>query len=491
MRFERRSGLFLHLTSLPGPDGVGDMGAGADAFLDFLERADQSLWAICPVGPTSGAHGNSPYQAFSAFAGDPLLVDLRDLDARGYVDVGEPGFPEREVAYDRVRAHKEEHLRRAFAGFREKASDDERERFEAYRAETDWLADYALFAALKDEFEGAAWVEWPREIKTRDPAAVERYRADLADEVAFRAFVQWVFDEQWDSLRERAAERGVDIVGDVPIYVALDSADVWANPDVFEVDDTGNPTVVAGVPPNPGDSGQRWGNPLYDWGALGETGYEWWLDRFERVLSLTDIARLDHFKGFDEYWAIPADSDDPADGEWRAGPSHDLFEAARERLGGLPFVVEDLGFADGGLRALREAFGFPAMYVPQYANWCESGNPYQPMHYPENAIAYTSTHDTDTAVGYYRSLDEDQRECLQYNLGTDGEEIHWDLIDAVWNSNAALALTTVPDLQGLGSEARFNTPGTAEGNWRWRATRNEFDDATAERLAQLTDLTLR
>ncbi len=491
MRFDRRSGLFLHLTSLPGPDGVGDLGAGADTFLDFLDDADQTLWAICPVGPTSGAHGNSPYQAFSAFAGDPLLVDLRDLEARGYVDVDAPDFPERTVEYDRVRAHKDEHLRRAFEGFREGAEDGERERFERYRAETDWLADYALFTALKGEFEGAAWTDWPREIRTREPAALEDYREELADEIAFHAFVQWVFDEQWAGLRERAAARGVDLVGDVPIYVALDSADVWARPESFELDEEGTPTAVAGVPPNPGDDGQRWGNPLYDWDALAAENYGWWLDRLERVLELTDIARLDHFKGFDEYWAIPARSDDPADGEWREGPGGAFFEAARERLGGLPFVVEDLGFADGGLRALRERFDFPAMYVPQYADWCEAGNPYQPMHYPENAIAYTATHDTDTAVGYYRSLGEEQRDCLQYNLGTDGEGIHWDLIDAVWNSDAALALTTVPDLQGLGSEARFNTPGTAANNWRWRATEADFDDSTAERLAQLTDLTLR
>jgi len=493
MRFERQSGLFLHLTSLPGPDGVGDLGAGAHAFLDFLAAADQSLWQFCPLGPTSGAHGNSPYQSFSAFAGAPMLVDLRDLRTRGYLDDADPpDFPAERVAYDRVRSYKRERLREAHAAFAADADEDEHACFDAFRErESAWLADYALFAALKDEFEGRPWTEWPTEIKTREPHAVERYREQHREEVDFHAFVQWVFDEQWRRLREAAAERGVKLVGDVPIYVAFDSADVWATPEAFDLTPDGDPAAVAGVPPNPGDDGQRWGNPVYDWDALADSGYEWWVSRLDRLLDLVDMARLDHFKGFDEFWAIPADSDDPADGEWRDGPGAAFFETLRAELGGLPFLVEDLGFVDERLHDLRAAFDFPGMCVPQYADWCEAGNPYQPMHYPENRVAYTSTHDTDTVVGYYEALSETQRDCLHYNLGTDGEDVHWDLVEAVWNADAALAMTTPQDLLGLGSEARFNTPGTEDGNWRWRLREGELDDGIASRLAQLTDVTLR
>jgi 4-alpha-glucanotransferase len=492
MRFDRRSGVFLHLTSLPGPDGVGDLGAGATAFLDFLERADQSLWQFCPVGPTSGAHGNSPYQSFSAFAGDPLLVDLRDLAERGYLDgVEAPGFSEHEVEYERVREHKSDHLRRAFAGFEADAGPEARERFAAFRERASaWLDGYTLFAALKDEFDDRPWTAWPDALERRDPDALAEYREELADELAYHAFVQWVFDEQWRWLRDRADERGVELVGDVPVYVGLDSADVWANPEAFDLTDAGEPGAVAGVPPA-GDDGQRWGNPVYDWDALAERGYDWWVRRLDRVLDLCDSARLDHFKAFDAFWAIPADADDPAAGEWRDAPGHDFFGTVRAELGELPFIVEDLGFADEGVADLRDGFDFPGMFVPHYADWCEGGNPYQPMHYPTNAVAYTSTHDTDTAMGYYEDLDERQRECLHYNLGTDGEAFNWDLIDAVWNSDAALAITTVQDLLGLGSETRFNTPGTAEGNWRWRVTEEGLDPGVADRLAQLTDLTLR
>ena len=496
MRFDRRSGVFLHVTSLPGRHGIGDLGDGAVDFLEFLDRADQSLWQVCPLGPTTAAAGHSPYQTLSGFAGEPLLIDLDDLGDRGYLDDGEleppAGVSATETAYDAVREFKRDRLRTAFERFRDHPADGDRNAFETFRErESDWLADYTLFAALRERHDGAAWTDWPAPVRRRDPEALVDAREELATEVEFRVFCQWLFDEQWRRLREAAHDRGIEIVGDLPIYVAFDSADVWAAPEAFLLDDDGTPSAVAGVPPNPGDDGQRWGNPLYDWDRLADRGYDWWLGRLRRLFDLVDVTRIDHFKGFDEFWAIPADADDPAAGEWRDGPGADFFQTVERELGDLPFLAEDLGFLDQSTVALRDRFGFPGMRVPQYADWCTEGDRYQPMHYPADSVGYTSTHDTDTFAGYYADLPGDQRDCLHYNLGSDGEEVTWDVIEAVWNSEAGLAITTVQDLLGLGSEARFNTPGTAEGNWRWRVTAEQLDGAVADRLARITDATLR
>ncbi|WP_123539381.1 4-alpha-glucanotransferase [Halosimplex salinum] len=496
MQQERRSGVFLHLTSLPGPHGIGDLGDGARQFLDFLDRADQSLWQFCPVGPTSEAYGHSPYGSSSAFAGNPLLVDLTDLAERGYLDESDLDGPAdsdpSEVDYATVAPSKRDRLREAYESFAADAPESDRAAFEAFRErESNWLDDYALFAALKAAHDGAPWTDWPTDLASRDPEALAEARESHADAVGYHEFVQWTFDRQWRALRDDAAERGVELVGDLPIYVALDSADVWANQDVFQLDGAGDPTAVAGVPPNPGDDGQRWGNPVYDWDALREDDFGWWLDRLDRLLELVDVARIDHFKAFDEFWAIPAGADDPAAGEWRPGPGAEFFEAVRDDQGGLPFVVEDLGFVDESMVALRDRFEFPGMVVPHYADWCSEGDRYKPVNYPRQSVAYTSTHDTDTAVGYYESLPEDQRDCLHYALATDGDRIAWDLIEAVWDSESVLALTTMPDLLELGSEARFNTPGTAEGNWRWRVTTDQLDPDIADELAGITAATLR
>ncbi|SFG80375.1 4-alpha-glucanotransferase [Halopelagius inordinatus] len=494
MRFERQSGVFMHLTSLPGPHGVGDLGDGARTFVDWLDSAEQSLWQFCPLGPTSSVLGNSPYQSYSAFAGNPLLVSLERLRERGYLTDDDvepvPDFSDHEVEYERVGDYKREKLRAAYDRFESEASDDEREAFERFRErESSWLSGYALFMSLRTRYDGA-WVDWPQEIRTRDEATLERLREELSEEIAYREFVQFVFDRQWRDLKEYANDRGVRLVGDLPIYVALDSADVWTAPEAFDLTEENEPAVVAGVPPNPGDDGQSWGNPLYDWEYLRENDYDWWMDRLKRLFELVDVTRIDHFKGFDEYWAIPAD-EPPSAGEWRDGPGAEFFEAVERELGDLPFVVEDLGFLDQSVVSLRDRFDFPGMRVPQYAGWCEQGHMYQPMHYPENCVAYTSTHDTNTLVGYYEDLPDDQRDCLNYNIGADGSEIHWSMIDAVWRSNAVLAFTTMQDVLGLGAETRFNVPGTAEGNWRWRCTEDRFDADCANRLASLTDEHIR
>jgi 4-alpha-glucanotransferase len=495
MQFDRRAGVFLHVTSLPGPHGIGDLGQNARRFLDWLADAEQSYWQFCPLGPTAPVHGDSPYQAYSAFAGNPLLVNLERLVDAGYLDREDlepiPDFSDHDVEYDRVREYKTERLRTAAERFHADADTAERDAFEAFRErESGWLDDYALFMALRTRYDGA-WTDWLEPVRTRDPDAIAEHRESLADEIAYRTFVQFVFDRQWRAVREYAHERGIDLVGDLPIYVALDSADVWANPEAFDLTDDGRPATVAGVPPNPGDDGQRWGNPVYDWESLRADDYGWWVARLERLFDLADVTRIDHFKGFDEFWAIPTDADAPAEGEWRDAPGHDFFETLAGRFGDLPFIVEDLGFVDQGLVDLRDRFGFPSMRVPHYADWCQQGDMYQPMHYPDNSVGYTATHDTDTVVGYYESLSAEQRSCLEYNIGADGSEINWSLIEAVWRSDAVLAFTTLQDVLGLDSHARFNEPGTTHGNWTWRATAAAFDDDLADRLARVTDEHIR
>ncbi len=496
MRFDRSDGVFCHVTSLPGPHGIGDLGEGAREFLGFLGKAGVDLWQICPLGPTTEVAGDSPYQSPSAFAGNPLLIGLDRLVEEDALRPSElepvPDFPDDRVEYDAVRAYKLPLLRTAFERFDGSPTAEATADLDAFREREPWLADYALFRALSAARPEDTWMEWPEPLRTREPDALAAAREEHAEEVRYHEFLQWTFDRQWRELREVAADNDVSIVGDVPIYVSLDSADVWANPDAFHLDEGNRPTAVAGVPPNPGDDGQRWGNPVYDWESLAEREYDWWIARFRRLFDLADVARLDHFLGFVRYWAIPADADDPGAGKWRDGPGRELFERVEAELGDAPFIAEDLGFEDERMDALAYEFGFPGMRVPQYADWCEEGNPYQPMHYPEATVGYTSTHDTDTWMGYYGILPDHQRDCLHYNLGADGEgSIEWDIVEAVWASEAIVAMTTPQDLLGLGSDARFNEPGTARGNWEWRLTAGALDDAIADRLWELGEFHVR
>ena len=495
MRFDRQSGIFLHLTSLPGPHGIGDLGEGPREFLSFLQTAEQQFWQFCPLGPTSSAHGNSPYQSFSAFAGNPLLISLDRLVDDGWLSDDDlqpvPEFDPHEVDYEQVATYKREKLRTAHENFRETATEADRAALDEFRESESWLDDYALFRALKKKHEGVAWVDWPEPIRTREPEALAEAREELSEEIEYRTLVQYWFDNQWQAFKEDAEEAGITLVGDVPIYVGLDSADVWSSPEAFQLDDQNRPTAVAGVPPNAGDSGQKWGNPLYDWERLADNDYDWWARRLGRLFDQVDITRLDHFQGFLEYWAIPTHADSAAEGEWRDGPGAAFFEAIGEQLGDLPFIAEDLGFPDAELNALMDRFSFPGMRVPQYADWCQGGNEHQPMNYPKNSVGYTSTHDTDTFEGYYQDLSDRQRECLHYNLGVDGSEINWSIIQAVWRSDAVLACTTMQDLLGLDSHARFNTPGTAHGNWSWRVTSEGLDEGIANKLGTMTQIELR
>ncbi|WP_435365630.1 4-alpha-glucanotransferase [Haloarchaeobius sp. DYHT-AS-18] len=487
-RFDRQSGVFLHVSALPGEGGIGTLGEPAEAFVDFLADAEQSLWQICPLGPVSGAHGNSPYQSPSAFAGNPLLIDLDRLLEAGWLDESDldsvPDLGQDQVDYDAVREYKLPLLRTAFENFESRADEADREALADFREDQHWLDDYTLFVALKERFDGSLWTEWPEEYRMRDEDALADAREEHADEIRYHALVQYWFYDQWHELKSYANDRGVDLLGDLPIYVALDSADVWANPDSFQLDEQNRPVAVAGVPPS-GDDGQKWGNPLYDWETLAEDDYEWWVDRLSGLLELVDIVRIDHVKGFDSYYAIPVDGG-PADGHWEDAPGHDLFETVEAELGDLPFVAEDLGFPDPELTALLERFDFPGMKVSYYANWCEEDHEFLPHTYPENTVGYTTTHDTGTALGLYDSLAEEDRGCMEHYLESGREDVQWALIDAVWKSDSVIAIAPMQDVLGLDDWARFNTPGTAEGNWDWRTRYEHFHEDVSGRLADVT-----
>jgi 4-alpha-glucanotransferase len=497
---DRHSGLFAHIASLPGPQGIGSLGDPARRFVDFLSRAEQSAWQFCPIGPTTVEYGNSPYSALSAAAGNPLFVDLRDLRERGWLDsVADFDGGTDRVAYGRVTEHVERHLRRAHEGFERDASPAERKAFTTFRESNDWLDDYALFRALKRAHDGAAWTEWPPGQRDRDPESLAAARSDLAEAVAFHEFCQFCFAQQWLALRAHAREQGVSLVGDVPIYVAGDSADVWANQEVFQLDDAGRPTAVAGVPDAPDEvfSAQRWGMPLFDWDQLEKTDFAWWVDRLGRLFERCDLVRIDHFRGLEQYWAIPADEPDPNVGEWCDVPSEAFFDALVDAFGDLSTraFAEDIGHLTDAVDDLRERYGLASLKLLPFVDWCEPDHPHKPHRWTEDTVGYTSTHDSDTARGTYESLSTEERACFHDEVGdeasVDAETVHETFITEAWASDAALVLAQVQDVLGLGSEARFNVPGTTEGNWAWRIPEGSLTDERADWLARVTRETNR
>lgn len=489
MRLETRaSGLLLHPTSLPSPYGVGDLGSAAYAFVDFLAAARQTWWQMLPVGPTHAAH--SPYDSTSVFAGNPLLVSLERLVEIGLLDpddlAGAPPSGDR-VDFDAAVRFREQRLRRAFARFA-RWDGGGRSDFEAFCARSrPWLDDYALFLALKWAHRGAAWTHWEPALRDREPVALARARDELADEIDFHRFLQYLFQSQWDALRAHARARGVALLGDAPIFVAHDSADVWAHRDYFRLDREGRPLVVAGVPPDAfSATGQLWGNPLYDWDRLAERGYDWWVARLATAFERFDAVRIDHFIGFQRYWEIPAGSDTAQSGSWRPGPRDDFFRHVFDRLGPVQLVAEDLGAMGDDVRELRDRFGLPGMRVLQFAFGGDPGNEHLPHHHVPRSVVYPATHDNDTTVGWWRTLPEHERDFCRRYLRTDGAEIHWELLHAAWASVARVAIATVQDLLGLGPEARMNRPGTTEGNWAWRLREGALTDEVGHRLADLT-----
>ena len=484
MNLTRSSGLLLHPTSLPGPGGVGTLGAVARRFVDSLAASGQTWWQILPLHPPG--MGGSPYSATSAFAGNPMLLDLEPLVAGGWLARSDSSefaaacekFPPQRFAIDEVTALKEVLLDRAIEGWRAQGGADD-PRFRRFCQEQGelWLDDFALYTALRRERGGASWRQWPGELVRREPRAIEGAREALMPIVQGVKFLQWCFFEQWSALREYAASQGVKFLGDLPIFVAMDSADVWSRRDLFELDASGEPDAVAGVPPDYfSETGQRWGNPLYDWEKLKSQGFSWWIDRVVGVMQTCDLVRVDHFRGFESYWRIPADEPTAIHGEWVPGPGDSIFEAIREALGEVPFVAEDLGIITDAVHELRDRQGLPGMKVLQFAFDGSPDHPFLPHTYPELCVAYTGTHDNDTTIGWYDGLSEEERHRVRTYLSCSDEQVLPALIERLWRSRAAMTILPVQDVLGLGSEARMNTPGVAQGNWSWRMTAQELDE---------------
>ena len=497
MTFSRASGVLLHPTCLPGPHGAGDFGPAAYHFVDWLVAAGQTLWQILPLGGIGP--GNSPYMSSSAFAGNVLLIDLAELHARGWLDAGDlqpdARFSEVRVDFGAVVPWRMARLEKAAARFAESASAADRaDHADFCRRHADWLADYALFMALAERHAGQAWCDWPAPLARRAPQALQDARAAHAGRIAFWTFAQWCFFRQWQALRAYANARGVKVVGDAPIFIAGQSAEVWARQELFELDAAGRPTVVAGVPPDYfSATGQRWGNPLYRWRAHAAEGYAWWIARLRHTTHMVDIVRIDHFRGFAGYWEIPASEPTAIHGRWRPGPGAALFEAVEAALGALPIIAEDLGIITPDVTALRERLGLPGMRILQFAfgegGLEDNANAYLPHNYERNTVVYTGTHDNDTTQGWWRQASPAlRRQVLDY-LGTESDQdIHWQLIRAACASVADLAIHPLQDVLGLGAAHRMNLPGQGDGHWEWRFTWAQVQPGHAGRLAHLARL---
>jgi 4-alpha-glucanotransferase len=489
--FKRSSGVLLHPTSLPGPDGIGDLGQGAFQFVDWLHRHGQSLWQILPLGPTS--FGDSPYQTLSAFAGNPLLIDLEHLVQDGWLLPGDlssrPAFDAERVDFGPTITWKFQSLQRAWVNFLEKAPGSAWKELENFRKENaDWVEDFALFMALKEESGGLPWSEWQRPLVRREEVALQEARRRLDKSISSFVFVQWLFSRQWQSLKVYASAKGVRLVGDLPIFVAHDSSDVWANPRFFQLDSDGRASHVAGVPPDYfSKTGQLWGNPLYDWQALKDDGYSWWINRLRTTLEMVDLVRIDHFRGFAGYWEVPATEKTAVNGVWRQGPGADFFEALQETFGeNLPLIAEDLGVVTSDVVKLRDDFRLPGMKVLQFA-LSGPDNLFLPHEHVTNCVVYSGTHDNDPTLGWWKHLTEAaDRDFLQEYTGCPVAEPNWTLIRLGMMSCAHTFIATMQDVLGLGRESRMNLPGEGKGNWNWRMPAAALTDPAGERLARLT-----
>ena len=490
--FERSSGILLHPTSLPGKYGIGSLGKEAYKFVDFLKKANQKLWQIFPLGPTG--YGDSPYQCFSTFAGNPYLIDFDLLIEQNLLteeDLKDVNFGGNEeyIDYGAIYNQKYPLLRKAYENFKANGNKELKEKLETFKTEnSSWLDDYSLYISLKNHFNGLPWNEWEDDIRTRKEAAINKYKAELANEIEYHNFIQFLFFTQWNNVKKYANDNGIKIIGDIPIFVAVDSSDAWANPEIFLFDPELKPVKVAGVPPDYfSATGQLWGNPLYDWDKLKELNYKWWVDRVRANLSTCDIIRIDHFRGFDEYWAVPYGDKTAENGTWCPGPRTDLFNAIKNELGELPIIAEDLGTMTQGVIDLREATGFPGMKILGFAFDSKEENDYLPHTYTKNCVVYTGTHDNDTLIGWFTKANEDDKQFARNYLNSRSDnEIHWDAIRGAWSSVASMAIAPIQDFLGLGSEARINTPGVAAGNWQWRLKDGVLTDELAERIAKLT-----
>lgn len=488
MNFPRACGILLHPTALPGPYGIGTLGRSALDFIDFLATAGQSVWQMLPLGPTG--YGDSPYTALSAFAGNPLLIDLPALVTWG--DLDGQDLPQDTPSGERVDFQAVHLLRRqllpaAAANFFLRATPDRRKDFNSFcAAEARWLDDFALFSALREHFPDTPWQRWPVPLRQREPVELDAWRERLASGIAAAKYLQYAFAVQWRQLRDYAGRKGVRLFGDLPIFVALDSADVWANQELFRLDARGEPTVVAGVPPDYfSATGQRWGNPLYRWEAHAADGYRWWLARLRHELQRTDLVRIDHFRGFQACWTIPAEEATAVNGQWENVPGEAIFSALQAGRADLPIVAEDLGVITPEVEALRRQLGFPGMKILQFAFDSGADNPYLPHNFDPDCVVYTGTHDNATTLGWWQELEEEQRRKVADYLGKDLPAIPEDLIRLAMSSVAWLCIIPCQDLLGLDGTARFNRPGTENGNWDWRLGEGRL---TAERADWLLTL---
>jgi 4-alpha-glucanotransferase len=493
----RLAGVLLHPTSLPGTYGIGELGDHAIEFLDWAASAGERMWQVLPLNPTG--YGASPYGCLSSFAGNPMLISIQRLLQDGLLDADDvadmPRFSDEHVEFDRVNEYKSSLLRTSWRRFAEHAADELRRALDAFvhaEEQKDWLDDYTLYMALKDHTHGAPWWRWSEGLMQRRPAALARARQKHADAIRFWEYAQFLFFRQWNAVRDAAHARGIRIMGDLPIYVACDSVDVWAHRELFQLDESGQPTFVAGVPPDYfSATGQRWGNPLYRWELMRETQFRWWISRVRANLRMADIVRLDHFRGFAAYWEVPASEATAVRGRWMPGPGLALFEALRRDLGDLPLVAEDLGFITEDVHELRRATGLPGMKILQFG-FAHDDSPHLPHRFEPRTVVYTGTHDNDTARGWFEHAGAEERDNALAYLGcATSDDIAWGLIRAAYTSVAEMAIVPVQDILDLGSEARMNTPGEEKHNWSWRLPPGALRSEHATKLRRLAMLTGR
>lgn len=507
MPHPRSSGLLLHITSLPSRHGIGDLGPEAYQFADFLASAGQTIWQVLPLVPTG--YGYSPYAAPSTYAGNPLLISPDRLLEDGWLtrdDIDENvQFDVNSVLYADVSAYKYDLLVKAWERFDTQSSPAERDKFADWCThQAAWLEDWALFESIKSDHDEMEWMTWTPELRDRDPRALSDYRAANIDRFRMRMFWQYLFENQWTDLKTYCNDRGIRIFGDLPIYVAQDSADVWSNRRLFTLDETGHATMIAGVPPDYfSETGQRWGNPLYHWDRMKASGYSWWTSRMARILELVDLVRLDHFRGFEAYWEVAASEQTAINGTWQKGPGADLFATLEDNLGSVPLIAENLGVITDGVTQLMERFDYPGMAILQFAFDSDESNGFLPHNYGEPLVAYTGTHDNDTLIGWWTNTastqDADQiarakAYCASYlglEPGKEEEQLPFRAIERLMESEARIVVTPVQDLLGLGAKARMNTPGTTDGNWQWRMAPDTLSQELAGRLADLTHRTKR
>lgn len=493
--FTRSAGILLHPTSLPSKFGIGDLGPNAYRFIDFLAETKQKLWQILPLGPTS--FGDSPYQCLSAFAGNPLLISFEKLveDGIALKNILEniPEFPEEKVLYGDVIEYKFEILELVFKYFKENPNKTINEKFEKFcEEEKNWLDDYALFVAIKDYFDGKAWNDWESDISQRKREALEYFRDYLKEEIEFQKFVQFLFFKQWIELKTYSNSKGIKIIGDLPIFVAFDSGDVWVNRHLFEVSEDGKPLFIAGVPPDYfSPTGQRWGNPHYKWDLMEQDDYKWWRERISSLLKVTDIIRIDHFRGFYNYWKIPGDAPTAETGEWVLGPGEKFFSTIEKYFGKLPIIAEDLGILVPEVYELRDKFNFPGMKILQFAFGTNGEKKFLPHRYIRNCVVYTGSHDNDTTLGWWNSIQNDGTDTKEFFLkysGSDGKDICKDMIRLAYSSVADIVIIPLQDFLRLGSEARMNFPGRPDGNWSWRFKWNQISDELKEEMKTFVEI---